>query len=186
MVTWKTGEQLFHGASNPTHSDNGHPFRPVFAFLHCWGRATIWGRTKIVEESNDSRITTARTFVCHIHSANTPSPIPTFWPGLNMVWNGMVWYMGCSSGSAGLVVLFVRVEIYLESNSFETVPLVLAWHLQKCLYGCPSTPPLWTPSCHFAAQNDDCSAMWTFAKIIMALHFCNWLAPTVCFNALML
>ena len=54
-------------ASNLTYSDKGHPFRLVLAFLR-GGQPTILGQTKIVEESDDSRITTTRTLVCHIHS----------------------------------------------------------------------------------------------------------------------
>ena len=57
-------------ASNPTHSDRGHPFRGVLT-LQRLGQATIWGQTKIVEESDDSRITTTRTFVCHLHSISS-------------------------------------------------------------------------------------------------------------------
>ena len=57
-------------ASNPTHSDRGHPFRGVLT-LQRFGQATIWGQTKIVEESDDSRITTTRTFVCHLHSISS-------------------------------------------------------------------------------------------------------------------
>ena len=62
-------DSFWQGLPNLTHSDKGHPFTVVLAFLR-WGQASIWGQTKIVEESDDSRITSTRTIVCHIHSAS--------------------------------------------------------------------------------------------------------------------
>ena len=84
----KPGWSSVHGASNLTHSDKGHPLGLVLAFLR-WGRATIWGRTKIVEESDDSRIAATRTLVCHLHSTSSYSYIlaPCSW----ISWSWISW-----------------------------------------------------------------------------------------------
>ena len=61
-------------ASNLTNSD-ARPHNPPWAthsqsFLPLPGNH-LRGRKKIVEESDDSRITTTRTFVCHLHSISS-------------------------------------------------------------------------------------------------------------------